>query len=231
MVIVFDLDDTLFDERTFFFGGLHAVADYLSLVLDDDSDKIYQGLMRELSVEQNGIFDRFLEKRGIKSRQLIQKCLSVYRQHDPKITLLPAAQACLKRFKKYPMYVVTDGNKIVQKRKFMALGLESIIRKCLCTYAHGIHRGKPSPYCFEKICKLENVSSSEVIYVSDNPKKDFVGLKPLGFGTIRILYGPYKDLKVEASYDADITLNSLNDLTVPLLESYCKNLDKKKKIN
>ena len=234
MVIVFDLDDTLYDESTYFLGGLQAVANYLSTLFNEDSKVIYHELVAELSVEKNGIFDRFLKKRGIKNRQLISKCLSVYRKHDPKISLLPEALACLKRLKKYPMYVVTDGNKIVQKRKFLALGLAPLMRQCLCTYAHGIQKSKPSPYCFEKICKLENVSPSDVIYVADNPKKDFVGLKPLGFRTIRILYGPYKDLKVATSYDADITLNSLNELTESLMESYrghCKNLDKKKKIN
>ena len=212
MVIVFDLDNTLYDETLFIRGGMRAVAEYLAVELRETPEIIFQQLDKEWHLCRDLVFDRVLEARCVKNKKLVNKCLSIYRGHDPEITLLPAARACLKRLNKNPLYVVTDGNKVVQRRKFMALGLSPLIRHCFCTYAHGRHRSKPSPYCFEKICQLEHVSPSEVVYVGDNPHKDFVGLKPLGFKTVRVLYGPYASTKVTAAYEADIEIRSLDEL-------------------
>ncbi|MEI8366714.1 MAG: HAD family hydrolase [Parachlamydiaceae bacterium] len=222
MVIVFDLDDTLYDESTFVRSGMQAVAKYLASVLQEDADKIFCGLDAALQKQRNGVFDRYLEGRGIKSKKLVQKCLSIYRGHEPKISLLPAARACLKRFQHHPIYVVTDGNRLVQKRKFLALGLAPLVRRCFCTYAHGLHRSKPSPYCFEKICRLEHVTPEEVVYVADNPHKDFVGLKSLGFGTIRVLQGAYATIKLGEAYEADVTINTLDELDEAFLRHHKK---------
>jgi len=212
MIIVFDLDDTLYDETTFVRSGYKAVAAYLSTQLKIDDEQIFRELWQELQIQRNHVFNRFLEKKGALRSQLVKRCLSIYRSHDPKIVLYPEARACLERFKDSPLYVVTDGNKIVQKRKFLALGLEKYIRRCMCTYAFGISHSKPSPYCFEKICQLEKVDPSQVMYVADNPAKDFVGIKPLGFKTVRVLKGAYSSMKVEPRFDADRIISDLSEL-------------------
>ena len=55
--------------------------------------------------------------------------------------------------------------------------------------------------------------------MGDNPHKDFVGIKPLGFQTIRIKQGSYKNVEVTKDYEAHLTLGSLRELTLELLES------------
>lgn len=123
MVIVFDLDDTLFDDRTFVLSGFKYVSAYLSSLLNLDQNEIFKALEEELNIQRTQVFDRFLEKKGIFSRTIVSKCLSIYRGHDPEIKLFSDADSCLTRLKGFPLYVVTDGNKIVQKKKFLALGL------------------------------------------------------------------------------------------------------------
>ena len=217
MVIVFDLDDTLYEDRSFVLSGFNAVAHYLAPILLLDQSFIYNQLELELAQNRNEVFNRFLSKLGINEKRLIAKCLSVYRGHDPKICLYPEANACLNRLNQFPLYVVTDGNKIVQKKKFLALGLSDRIKKCLCTYAYGIQHSKPSPYCFFKICLLEKVNPSEVIYIADNPKKDFIGIKPLGFHTIRVLTGPYSKMIVDSKNEAEIVVENLDKITFDFL--------------
>lgn len=216
-MIVFDLDDTLYDDLTFVLSGFHAVANFLSSRMKMKENQIYDSLVNELKVSRNQVFDRFLEKQGSFSKRLVQQCVSVYRLHQPKIELYPEAKKLLKKLESYPKYVVTDGNKLVQKSKFLALGLEAYIKKCVCTYTYGLKNSKPSPYCFLKICEWEKVTPDQVVYISDNPNKDFVGIKPLGFKTIRIRKGPYKDLQLGHKYEADIILDSLNDLEKKLV--------------
>lgn len=217
MVIVFDLDDTLYEELSFVRSGYRAVADYLSPLLGLPRAQIEAALEAELAVQREGVFDRFLHQQDIKNRQLIKRCLSVYRGHEPQLTLFPEARACLERLQGEPIYIVTDGNKLVQRKKYLTLGLDRMVRRCFFTYAHGLQRRKPSPYCFEKICQLEGVPPSRVVYVADNPYKDFVGIKPLGFQTVRVLTGPYRDIQVEEAYDAHFSIPTLQTFNESLL--------------
>lgn len=217
MIIVFDLDDTLYPEVTFVYSGFRSVARYLKPLLGLTEEEIFLGLQQEFLIQRASVFDRFLDKFGIKNQRLVAKCISVYRLHDAEISLYPEADACLDRFRDFPLYVVTDGNKIVQKRKFLALGLSSRTKKCICTYQYGIHRSKPSPFCFERICQLEKVQPEQVVYVADNPTKDFVGIRPLGFRTIRVLTGAHRDIKVEKSHEAELQIDHLGQLDQALI--------------
>jgi putative hydrolase of the HAD superfamily len=222
MVIVFDLDDTLYEEITFVRSGFRAVANYLSPILKIAQEHILVGLNAELRIQREKVFDRFLMKQGFKSQKIIKNCVSVYRGHEPCLSLYPEARACLARLHEYPIYIVTDGNQLVQRKKFYALGLELLVRRCFFTYAHGLHRCKPSPYCFEKICDLERVAPPSVVYIADNPHKDFVGIKPFGFQTIRVLTGPYKNDKVEEAYEAHLSVPNLQAVHETLLKQLCK---------
>lgn len=212
MVIVFDLDDTLFDELTYAHSGLRAAAQFLSPILKKDSSEIALALNQELTEKREQVFDRFLSKQGIINKGLVKQCISVYRGHNPQISLYPEAEDCLQRFSNYPIYVVTDGNKIVQRKKFNALGLNKRVKKCLCTNAYGMNHCKPSPYCFQKICSLEKALPSQVVYVADNPYKDFVGIKPIGFHTIRVMTGRFQRIELPDIYEADIKIGNLNEL-------------------
>lgn len=218
MVIIFDLDDTLFPDISFVTSGFRVVAVYLNSILGMDVKEIEKKLYEELLVNRSEVFNRFLDTHGIHSKKMIQKCVSLYRGHWPDIQLYPEARSCLERLKKFPLYVLTDGNKAVQKRKFQALGLGKWIKKCVCTYAYGIKHSKPSSYCFEKICSWEKVSPSQVVYIADNPYKDFVGIKPLGFHTIRLLNGPYANIIIPKKYDAEKKINNLDELTLEFIQ-------------
>ncbi len=217
MVIVFDLDDTLFEELSFVRSGIKAVALFLEPILKLSKEQIYLEIEFELNRARDQLFNRYLESKGIRKKVLIKKCVSVYRSHIPEIELSKEARNCLVRFQSHPLYVVTDGNHWVQRNKFKVLGLSSLVKRGFFTYSHGKHRSKPSPYCFQRICAIEHVRPDQVAYIADNPNKDFVGLKPLGFHTIRVLTGPFASLIVEEAKDAEKTIDSLDELTDALI--------------
>jgi putative hydrolase of the HAD superfamily len=212
MVIIFDLDDTLYEEQTFVLSGFRVVSQFLAPILQVTDLAIYHSLIEAFHIKREKVFDRVLDIYQAKTKKLISNCLAVYRSHSPNIHLFPGVKECLESLQSFPIYIITDGNKLVQKRKFMALGLEKYVKKCLCTYAYGLQHSKPSPYCFEKICHWERVQPHQVVYIADNPKKDFVGIKPLGFQTIRILTGAYKELKMDEQHEAAMTVRNINEL-------------------
>ena len=213
MIVVFDLDDTLYEEIQFVKGGFQAVAKLLSHKLHINEKKINIRLMQILLKFGRGkVFNQLLKENNIKNLSLIKKCLSVYRSHSPKIKLYKDAKKLISTMNMNP-YIVTDGNKIVQKRKIKFLNLENKVKKAFVTHNYGINHAKPSIYCFKKIKDIENIKWQEMIYIGDNPQKDFVNLNKLGVKTVRVMKGPYKLIKVKKSFDAKYKINNLLQVT------------------
>jgi putative hydrolase of the HAD superfamily len=208
MILIFDLDDTLYQEKTFVKSGINEVAQFLSKKFNLDYGLIYEDLLAILSQHGRGeVFDIFLKNNNIFSKKLVRQCISKYRLHYPKIKLYPEALEFLKRCK-FPLYLVTDGNKIVQGKKIEALGIEQYFEKIFITHNYGIKSAKPSLHCFEVIRKLEGCDWSKVWYVGDNPTKDFVSLNKVGANTVRLLMGAYETVEAPTDFDAKIKLTS-----------------------
>ena len=213
-VLVFDLDDTLYPELSYVHSGFRAVAAFLSPQLGVPVENLAADMIAEEAARGRGqVFDNLLRQHGRYTKSLVAACLRAYRQHIPALTLYPDAERCLTRFAAWPLYLVTDGHKEVQARKVAALGLAGRVRHAYLTNRYGRHRAKPDPHVFELICQREGVAPGEVIYVGDNPRKDFVGIKPLGFRTARILRGNYAQLEADAAHEADCRIHSLDELT------------------
>ncbi len=219
LVLVFDLDDTLYEELTFVKSGFRAVARYLGETGRIPAAAAMEFMERRLQKGREGVFDDLLREYGIFSKRLVRKCLAVYRGHKPEITLAPDARRCLARFAHYPKYIVTDGNKLVQANKIKALELEDKVVYAYITHRYGLKHAKPSPYCFLKICEREGGSPGEVVYFGDNPHKDFVGIKPLGFKTVRVLKGPYRQVEMGEEYEAGRRVRTLDEVDEEFLRS------------
>jgi putative hydrolase of the HAD superfamily len=214
--VVFDLDDTLYDELTYVRSGFGAVASYLAARYEADAS-FFMNIMWNTMLD-NGrgkVFDTALESIQQRTRTNVNNCITIYRLHQPQHLELYTDAEVVLRFledKQIPRYVVTDGNKLVQHRKLQALQLEQRMNKCFITHRYGVKHSKPSPYCFNKIAEIEKVDPSEVVYIGDNVSKDFVGIKPLGFQTARIMRGSYASLERPYEYQADVNLQYLTEI-------------------
>ena len=218
-ILVFDLDDTLFDELSYVKSGLRFVADWVSQRRNIDADELYGLMEKALEEDRSNILNKVFLQKNIYSKSFIRKSVQVYRTHPPSIELLNEATACLKRFKEWPKLLVTDGNKTAQYAKVRALKLDNEFLFTYLTNRYGRKNAKPSPHCFMKICEFANVLPSDVVYIADNPTKDFKGIKPLGFKTIRVMTGQHKSIKVTKEENADFEIRDLSYLTEKFLEN------------
>jgi putative hydrolase of the HAD superfamily len=212
MILIFDLDDTLYPERSYVESGFRAVADHLQQRHGWPAAETAARLAELLDAQGRGaLFDSLLHERGARRRRAVHECLQVYRRHHPHIALHAAAERLLTRLAQ-PPYVVTDGHKGVQQRKLEALGLPPRLRHAYITHRHGLRHSKPSTHCFDLIRRRERCDWSELAYVGDNPAKDFVNLNPLGVCTVRVLTGEHRDRLVAPGSDARHTIASLDEL-------------------
>ncbi|HEY0924789.1 HAD family hydrolase [Rheinheimera pacifica] len=217
MILIFDLDDTLYDERQFVESGFRAVADMAQQRWQLDAAAGFRRLCQLLDSQGRGrIFDDWLGPHNLATKTNISDCVRRYRLHKPKLTLPPTHRQMLQSLPG-PLYLVTDGHKIVQQNKVEALGLAAYFKRIFITHRFGIKHAKPSTYCFELIQKAEQCRWQDLVYIGDNPAKDFVNLNKKGAGTIRILTGCHKDVPAKPGYDAKTRLHTLTEL-MPLLK-------------
>lgn len=228
-MIVFDLDDTLYNEINYVKSGFSEVSKYFATKYLLDENTFFNIMIENLKLHGRGkIFDNTLSFFNILNKKNIKKCISIYRMHLPNIKLPEESQNIINYYKlqNIPMYIVTDGNKLVQYNKIKGLGIEKDFNKVFITHRYGIKNAKPSPYCFIKIAQKEKVDYSDIVYIGDNIKKDFVALKPLGFRTICIKNGMFQDLELSQEYNAEQNIKNLSELQNILKVERVKNEDK-----
>ena len=180
-VLIFDLDDTLYDEIDYVKSGFLCVAQVLQNV-DNVSERLY-----ELFKQGERPIDKLLEEEGIVSEEIKTKCLKSYRTQVPNIALSDDVRDLLDLLKKsgYRLGVITDGRVEGQKAKIKALGLDHFIEKIIITdELGGIEYRKPNPKAFEMMRDYFDVRFEEMCYIGDNITKDFIAPDMLGMKSI-----------------------------------------------
>ena len=218
MIVIFDLDDTLYDERSFVESGLRAVSQLGLESFGLDVDASFSFMMRVSEADGRGrIFDDWLAEHGLRTKRRVAECIKSYRYHLPDIIMPKPHRDLLERLRRsHPLYLVTDGHKIAQHRKVEALGIAPCFRRVFITHRFGIAQAKPSLYCFERIKQSEGCDWSQMLYVGDNPAKDFVNLNKVGAVTIRVHTGVHADVAAKPGFDATHHIERLTDFE-PLL--------------
>lgn len=213
--VIFDLDDTLYDEMQFVKGGFKAVSFYISKNNNINQNAVYQLLLDVLEKHGRGhTFDIALKELGLYGEKSIPKLVEVYRTHKPKLSLYPDSRAVLSALKTqgYKLGLITDGNVEVQRNKVEALEVKAFFDCSIFSDEYGIEKQKPSSFPYQKAMEELKVSAIETSYVGDNPYKDFVTAKKLGMCTMRLLRGHYKDVRLQEEYEAVYQIKNLSEL-------------------
>jgi putative hydrolase of the HAD superfamily len=197
--VIFDLDDTLYDEIEYCKSGFAAVAEFLanrpetnsvdSKTIPNKKKYIFEFLWDQFnSGNRTKTFNAALDKLHISyDDELIKELIEVYRHHKPKITLpQDSHDALCELSKKYTLALLTDGFLPGQQLKVQALGIEHFFKYIVYTEQLGREFWKPSPAGFEKIIQTLGVRAENAVYIADNEKKDFIAPNKLGFATIQI---------------------------------------------
>jgi putative hydrolase of the HAD superfamily len=201
--VIFDLDDTLYPHAQYVNSGFGAVARHVQDQFGLPAERVYTTL-------------RIARDGGARGREFQQLCAShrldvrvvpelvqVYRAHMPQIWLMHGAVSILQRFRAegWRIAVLTNGDPVVQGRKVLALGLESLVDHVVYASNHA-RGGKPAREPFvEALCRLQ-VAPHNAVMVGDDPVNDVEGARAVGIRTIFLM----RPTRGHAAADAAIRL-------------------------
>ncbi|MFC0605720.1 HAD family hydrolase [Winogradskyella pulchriflava] len=190
-VVVFDLDDTLYNELDFLKSAYQSIAQHFE---PKDWKPLYSSMFSLYRNKQN-VFEALVLKYNIK----IETLLEMYRCHEPKIKIFDGALELIHsiKLKNGKIGIVTDGRKNTQLSKIKALGIIDLIDKIVISEEIGTE--KPDQANFKLIESA--FPKHSYWYIADNLKKDFVAPNELNWQTVALIdngmnihYNSYKYL-------------------------------------
>ena len=223
--VVFDLDDTLYDEVEYCRSGFAYVSEFLAgLPQHPPANHIFDALWKQFTAgNHTKTFNAALDDLAIAwDENLIGKLIKLYRSQPPKITLPPQSRDVLSRLSgKYTLALLTDGFLPAQQLKVQALGIEKYFKCIIYTEQLGREFWKPSPAGFEKLMENLNAKPESMVYVADNQMKDFIAPNSLGFVTIQIIRPArlHSESSQEPGAAAQYTIRQISQLP-PLLDKF-----------
>lgn len=195
--VVFDLDDTLYDERDYVRSGFAQIAAFLSELWVDRqgsglySKKAIEDRLYDAFESGEPAIDRLFEHCGCQDDALRARCLQIYREHVPDIALPQAHRDLLVRLRQSgrKLGIITDGRVDGQENKLEALGLKDLVDEYIVTDSLAGRADvrlfrKPNPLAFHVIRERFGVSFEDMIYVGDNIRKDFQAPSSLGMTAV-----------------------------------------------
>ena len=218
--VIFDIDDTMISEYDYVMGGYRAVAKRLSQ--DEDvamsEDEVFEKLKELSKTSYKEVYNRFLDSLGIaRDEDRIQELVSVYKHHKPHLKLYDDVRETLDALKAkgIKLGIISDGDVARQKNKLKITGLENDFDCVIITDELGdISYRKPDERSYIKMAETLGVDFSDMIYVGDNPTKDFFIKTKYPIKTARIIreHGIYANAEYREGITEDYRIESLRDV-------------------
>jgi putative hydrolase of the HAD superfamily len=188
LVLVFDLDDTLYPERQFAVSGFAAAGRWAAAALGVEG--LAADMTRLLDDGHLGqLFQMALaEKLPDHGPEHLAGLLEAYRNHEPQLALFEDAGWALDRFGgEASLGLITDGTHRVQAKKVEALGIAPHFHEIVFTDALGGRTfSKPHPKGYEQVEAALGAAGDRLVYIGDNPAKDFIVPNARGWTSIMV---------------------------------------------
>jgi putative hydrolase of the HAD superfamily len=194
--VLFDLDDTLYDQRAWLAGAWGMVAGTATAYGVPPAE--LAAALGEIAAEgsdRGRIIDRALERMGWAGVP-VEPLVRAFRSHAPgRLSCFPGVPAALAQLRaRCPIGLVTDGDPGIQRAKLTALDLGDAFGVIVFSDELGRQYRKPHPAPFQAALAALGVGPGEALFVGDRPDKDVAGAAAAGMACIRVLTGEYAGL-------------------------------------
>jgi HAD superfamily hydrolase (TIGR01549 family) len=189
--VILDLDDTLYAEKEYVKSGFSYLCDTEDC-MKGEFDRLWKYFEKGVHP-----IDSLLKEKDLYSETLKKKLLTKYRYHIPDIHLYPGVLDFLKEWKGHnpqnKLGLITDGRVEGQNNKINALAIRVAFDEIIITdELAGLHGDvrrfrKPNPLAFQIMRERLGIDYSQLVYIGDNPKKDFQAPLRLGMQVIQFI--------------------------------------------
>ncbi|MBO4900088.1 MAG: HAD hydrolase-like protein [Lachnospiraceae bacterium] len=234
--VIFDLDDTLLSEYEFVVSGYKYVSVFLSRMIGVSAEEINERLWELSKDTYANAFNRLFDSYGIAyTKNEVISLVDAYRNHPANLTFYPDVYPTLNALKEKGILtdIISDGDPQRQWNKinFAVAAMQSDNRSendgqelaspdkwfdaiILNDEFGGERFRKPNPHGFKVIAGKLGIDPSEMIYVGDNPAKDFHISADLPVRTARIIreHGIYNDKEYLDGIKETYGITALTDI-------------------
>lgn len=217
--VLFDLDDTLYSELDFVRSGYQAAAELIRQRYGLTGDIAGQ-LWTLFEENPRRVFNRILDNNDIcYSEEDVLAIVRAYREHDPAIKLFPDALQTLLTLKDMGcgLGMITDGYPVSQRKKLNALfegKAQQFFDRIILTDELGKDYHKPDERAFIMMLEFFHSDWNKMVYVGDNPEKDFYIGNRYPILTVRLFGndGVYKNSPYYEDIRELVSIQSLSEL-------------------
>lgn len=206
--VLFDLDNTLIDfmrmKTESSNAAISAMVDAGLPIEEKKAKKILFELFKEYGIEDQTIFQKFLEKTIKKiDYRILSNGIAAYRRVQAGFLFpYPHVRSTLVKLKEKNLIlgIVSDAPRMRAWLRLAEMNLTHYFDFVITLDDTGAL--KPSSLPFEKAVKELKLNPSEILFVGDNPERDILGAKKAKMKTCLALYGQqFFSGKVKADFE------------------------------
>ena len=213
-LLAFDLDNTLYDEGSYFAAALDRIAPGIGALSGGDPTAI-RGRFDEILAAQgkhyHHLFNDVLAEQGLSVPDHLEGLLKEFSEVSGGIALFPGVADFLADLGgRYKLGLITSGRQAVQANKIRLLGLQDSFDHVI--FSSTLPENKPAQMPFRMLCEALEVEPVSAVYVGDNPLFDFKGSGEIGMATIRVPNPEFDDHVCAPGWDAHFYLENVTEL-------------------
>jgi HAD hydrolase, family IA, variant 1 len=222
-MIVFDLDDTLFDEREFCRSAYTEITAELSSRFQANASRVLDAMWSALMNRDNPFtaMEEELEREKIAFPPgLTKEMVTLYRAHRPfRLTPGRGVTTTLERLRRDGVRtgIITDGRSTTQRAKIVALGIGEFFDNEDILISEELGADKRSELMFRRLMET-HPDEKGFVYVGDNTEKDFTQPNLLGWTTVclrHIRAGVHpQDFRHTGAMVPDLIVSNLTEILV-----------------
>lgn len=219
LCVVFDLDDTLYKEVNYLKSAYRFIAKKLATE-HYTAERIFKVMIETYTAGGNAFS---VIKNTLKTDISLESLLQWYRIHIPDIVLPEDSKILLDYLhdKNITIGILTDGRSITQRNKIESLGLNRYVPERNIVISEEFGSEKP---CEANYAYFESIHPEieKIMYVGDNPQKDFIAPNHLGWETIGLLDDGRNIHKQKPTYEETapkIWISNLSEELIPLIDA------------
>ncbi len=209
-VVLFDMDNTLFDLVGAQIASCHAVTRFLG---NNDGDALFDYFLRPArGFESHENIHDFMDDRSLSRDGMFREACRIYESEKLRhITPYPGVMETLEVLKEcgYTMGIVTDAHSRDATRRLEKIGLLPFFCGMVTYDMVGVK--KPAPDPFLVALDMMKAQTHEVLLVGDSPRRDIEPCRLLGIRSVYARYGDrFSDYRSE--FEADFTIDAMDEL-------------------